>query len=376
MFPAPRAAYIHIPFCRHRCGYCNFTVIANRDDLQADYLSALELEITQSLRAPRSLDTLFIGGGTPTALSVEHLRRLCDMLRQWFSLEDRYEWTIEANPADLNLAKLEVLSAAGVNRISLGAQSFQSAKLQRLERDHCGADVERCVREARSRFDSVALDLIFAVPGESVADWQTDLDQAIRLQPDHLSIYGLTIEKGAIFWNRAARGDLIPIGEEQQRAMYELARTVLVEAGWEHYEVSNYACPGHHCRHNTTYWVGDPYFAFGAGAARYFDGWRETNHRSTRNYLQRMTNGHSPVAEREQLNPEQRAREQLVFGLRMLAGVKRTDFQRRTGFSVDELVGEPLREFVRLGLLDDDGERIMLTRDGLLISDALWPEFL
>jgi oxygen-independent coproporphyrinogen-3 oxidase len=291
MFPAPRAAYIHIPFCRHRCGYCNFTVIANRDDLQADYLSALELEITQSLRAPRSLDTLFIGGGTPTALSVEHLRQLCDMLRQWFSLEDRYEWTIEANPADLDLAKLEVLSAAGVNRISLGAQSFQSAKLQRLERDHCGADVEHCVREARSRFDSVALDLIFAVPGESVADWQTDLDQAMRLQPDHLSVYGLTIEKGTVFWNRAARGDLIPIGEEQQRAMYELARTVLVEAGWEHYEVSNYARPGHHCRHNTTYWVGDPYFAFGAGAARYVDGWRETNHRSTRNYLQRMMNG-------------------------------------------------------------------------------------
>ncbi len=166
------------------------------------------------------------------------------------------------------------------------------------------------------------------------------------------------------------------VGDEAERAMYELAMDELTQHGWEHYEVSNFARQGHRCRHNEVYWVGDEYFAAGPGAARYIDGRREINHRSTTTYIQRVLSGRSPVMESESLSPEDRAREQLVFQLRMLAGVARDRFAARTGFQIDELVGAALRKFTDLGLLEDIGTHVRLTRDGLLISDAMWPEFL
>jgi oxygen-independent coproporphyrinogen-3 oxidase len=218
--------------------------------------------------------------------------------------------------------------------------------------------------------------LIFGVPGESTALWASDLQQAMDLQPDHLSIYGLTFEKGTTFWGRLLRGVLTPIDEETQRQMFELAMDRLVEGGWKHYEVSNFARPGHRCRHNEVYWRGDSYFGFGPGASRYVDGCRETNHRSTTTYLRRVFSGESPVAESEQLAPLDRAREQLVLGLRMMSGVSRKEFFSRTGFDLEAIAGEPLRKFLNLGLLQEHNGCLRLTREGLMISDALWPELL
>lgn len=371
----PRAAYVHVPFCRRRCGYCNFTVVAARDDLVADYLRAVELELRQ-LQKQHEVDTLFFGGGTPTQLSPAALDRLCRLAREWFPLAAGYEFSVEANPADLNEDRLAVLQGAGVNRLSLGGQSFDDRKLEALERDHRSRQLQRTLDRCRPPFASLALDLIFAVPGETLATWTADLRAAVAASVDHISTYGLTYEKGAAFWGRRQRGLLQPVDEELERAMYEAAIDVLTAAGLEHYEVSNFARPGHRCRHNEVYWRGQSYFAAGPGAARYVDGWREMNHRGTTTYLKRILAGQSPVAERERLPPSEAARERLVFGLRMLEGVERSSFAAETGFEIDALVGPALRRFVDQGLLEDTGGRVRLTRAGLPVSDALWPEFL
>ncbi len=348
MQAAPRAVYAHVPFCRHRCGYCNFTVVAGRSDLQAAYLHAVAQEI-QTLSPPHPVDTLYVGGGTPTELDTPQLARLCDLLRRGFPPQSGFEWTIEANPHGLDRTRLDVLRAAGVNRISLGVQSFDARKLQLLERDHRAADVERLYPRVRDCFPSVSLDLICAVPGESLADWQTDLRAALALSPDHLSIYGLTFEKGTTYWGRRLRGQLIPVDEETQRAMLEVTWDTLAAAGWEHYEVSNFARPGHRGRHNEVYWKGESYFAVGPGASRYVDGRRETNHRSVTTYLRRMQAGQSPVADTDELAPADRAREMLVFRLRMMEGITRQEFLHRTGFALDALAGAASAEIHRAG---------------------------
>jgi oxygen-independent coproporphyrinogen-3 oxidase len=218
--------------------------------------------------------------------------------------------------------------------------------------------------------------MIFATPGETLTDWAADLDAALTLEPEHVSTYGLTIERGTTFWGRRLRGELVEVDEETQRDMYLLAIDRLASAGLAQYEISNFARPGCRSRHNEAYWLGDGYYGYGPGAARYVDGVREINHRSTTNYLNRVLSGVSPVAEREQLDPERRARELLVFGLRRIDGIQRTAFAERTGLEVDQLVGRPLKKFVELGLLVDVDGRIQLTREGLLVSDAIWPEML
>ena len=372
---APRAAYVHVPFCHHRCGYCNFTLVAGRDDLVGDYLRAIAAEIATT-DGSEEVDTLYFGGGTPTYLKPDQLRRLTSDVVRRHPLAPGYEFTIEANPADVDAPMIDALSALGVTRLSLGGQSFRTEKLQLLERDHEGIDIQPVVVAAHVAKMQVALDLIFATPGETLGEWAADLEAAIEIEPDHVSTYGLTFERGTAFWSRKQRSELAEVDEELQRDMYALAIDRLAAAGYEQYEVSNFARPGCRSRHNQVYWSGDGYFAYGPGAARYVDGVRETNHRSTTTYLNRVLAGESPVAEREELSPEARARELLVFGLRRIEGVSRRQFRNRTGFECGDLVAAPLRKFIDLGLLADDGERIRLTREGLFVSDAMWPEML
>lgn len=374
-FAPPRAAYVHVPFCRHRCGYCNFTVVAGRDDLVEAYLQAIARELSW-LDTPREVDTLFIGGGTPTHLSCVQLRQLCTTATQWFPLAEGHEFSVEANPLDLTLEKADLLASCGVNRISLGAQSFSASKLALLERDHRAEQVVTAFEVARESMRSVSIDLIFGAPGESQESWENDLRLALDLSPDHLSTYGLTFERGTSFWSRLQKSELSQVAEEDERRMYLAAIDLLTQAGFEHYEVSNFAKPGHRCRHNEVYWAGHTYFAAGPGAARHVDGRRETNHRSTTTYLNRVLADQSPVAESENLNPEDSARERLVFGLRRLEGVDQRSFAAATGFEIDQLVGKSLAELVSTNLLEDTGSRIRLTRQGLLVSDSIWPTFL
>ena len=372
---APRSAYIHVPFCRHHCGYCNFTLVAGRDDLIEAYLEALAKELSW-LERPYEVDTLFLGGGTPTHLPPDELVELLKLAQRWFPLAAEHELSIEANPVDLDDVRCEVLAAAGVTRVSLGIQSFRAEKLQALERDHRQAEIFSALAKARKLARSVSLDLIFAAPGETLKQWRQDLETAVSLQPDHISTYGLTFERGTPFWSRLSRGELAEAQEETQAQMYELAIDLVTAAGYEHYEVSNFARPGHRCRHNEAYWTGRSYFAAGPGAARYLGGRREMNHRSTITYIQRVLSGQSPVAESEELSPEGRARERLVFALRRLEGISLAAFERETGYAAESLVRRPLERFLTQGLLEQSCDNLRLTRRGLLVSDALWPAFL
>ena len=371
----PRSAYVHVPFCRHRCGYCNFTLIAGRNDLVGQYLEALSSELS-ALKSPRPVDTLFLGGGTPTHVATADLKRLLQVVRKWFPLKANAEFSIEANPSDITVDKLCTLVDAGVNRLSLGVQSFNLSKLEVLERDHTASTIRHSVDLVQQYFDNFSLDLIFGVPGESLDTWNADLSAAIAISPHHVSTYGLTFEKGTLFWNRQRRGELLPISEKSDRAMFETAIDMLTSAGFEHYEISNFAISGNQCRHNQVYWVGGEYYAAGAGAARFVDGQREINHRSVSTYIKRVLGGGSPVAERERLNDEDAAREQLVFGLRRIEGIDTAEFESLTGCTIESLVGEHLHRHLELGLFEHVRGHLRLTREGIMVSDSIWPDFL
>ena len=219
---AKRSAYIHVPFCRHRCGYCNFTLVAGRDDLIQDYLRALSIELSW-LETPRAVDTIFVGGGTPSHLSVDQLEKFFDILRHWFILPEGNEFSVEANPNDISYEKIDLLRHRGVNRLSLGVQSFDESKLRILERDHDSTTIFKCIEICRSKLDNLSLDLIFGVPGETIEVWKTDLDSAIELPITHISTYGLTFELGTRFWSRMNKCELKAIDEESERSMYETA---------------------------------------------------------------------------------------------------------------------------------------------------------
>lgn len=367
-FPEPRAVYVHVPFCAHRCPYCDFTLVAGRDDLVGSYLDALEREMSP-LGSPRDVDTIFFGGGTPTHLSPAQLDRLFSIVLRWFRLADGYEFTVEANPAGLSKDKVDVLADYGVNRVSLGVQSFDQKVLSLLERDHRREGVIRALERLRPRFANISLDLIFGVPGQTLDLWRDTLQQAAEFSPQHISTYGLTFEKGTSFWRRREKGQLVEASEELERDMYAVAMDELSEAGFEQYEISNFAQPGFRCRHNEVYWKGLPYYAFGPGAARYIDGRRETNHRSVLTWLNRVLAGESPVGESEQISEEERARELLILGLRRCEGICRKDFRNRTGYDVDQLAGDMIVRHCLYGLLEDDNQHVRFTREGRFLAD-------
>jgi oxygen-independent coproporphyrinogen-3 oxidase len=371
----PQSAYVHVPFCVHRCGYCNFTLVARRDDLIPRYLEAVERELT-TIGESRSIDTLFFGGGTPTHLPAAALERLCRSVLRQFPLQTGYEWSVEANPADLDPERIAVLREHGVTRVSLGVQSFSAEKLSLLERDHRRDDIVRAVELLRPWVNSLAIDLIFGTPGETLDGWRDDLRAALALQPDHVSTYGLTFERGTTFWSRKLRGELRPADEDVERAMYETAIETLTAASFEHYEVSNFARAGHRCRHNERYWDGCEYYAIGPGAARYVDGRREINHRSTTTYIERVLAGQSPIADHETLSAEDLAREAFVFGMRRLQGIDVGVFNARYDVDVRQLFARELSKYAQLGMIVVDNNNVRLTRAGLFVSDAIWPDFL
>lgn len=370
-----RSAYIHVPFCVHRCGYCDFTLVAGRDELMADYLRAIEIELSRVEDRPR-LDTLFFGGGTPTHLPADSLRELIEWIRSRFELAPDVEFSVEGNPADLSDETLAVLVEAGVNRLSLGAQSFDDTMLKTLERDHEAADIADCIERARADIPNISLDLIFAVPGQTLELWRRTIDQAISLQPTHLSTYGLTFEKGTAFWTRRQQGELQQADEELERDMYALAMDSLEAAGLAQYEISSFARPGFRCRHNQVYWNGGEFFGFGPGAASYLDGQRILNHRSVTTWLKRTLAGESAVGETETLSPEDRARELLVLGLRQTEGVEPGEFSQRSGLELSELAGPAVARLLDQGLLDEAAGRIRLTREGRFLADSVAGELL
>jgi oxygen-independent coproporphyrinogen-3 oxidase len=338
-------------------------------------LQALELEL-ERLSTPQEIDTLFVGGGTPTHLPPAELQRLLQLLTSWLPLSPGYEFTVEANPTDVYPEVVDVLTSMGVGRVSLGAQSFDGQKLKLLERNHTCKEIEASAQLLRQAGLHFSLDLIFGVPDESMDKWRTDLDNAIRLEPQHLSTYALTYERGARFWARQKRGELQALSNEAEADLFELAIEQLSQAGFEHYEVSNFARRQHACRHNLNYWQGGTYFAFGPGAASHIAGRRRVNHGSTTTYLRRMLANESPIAESELLSDQESAQERLVFGLRQLAGVAAPQFLAETGYTIDDLAGKAIERLVAADLLEWENERLRVTHAGLLVCDAIAAELL
>lgn len=379
----PKSAYIHVPFCSRRCGYCNFTLVTGRDDLIDAYLDALEQELTLTLDSPRSVETIFVGGGTPTYLPPRALRRFLELVTYWFKLPQNSEFSIEANPLDCTPDLIRLLQDFGVGRISLGGQSFSDRKLVALERDHTGHQLREALERCCQAIPQTSLDLIFASPGERLEEWDQDLSCALNYPIQHLSTYGLTVERGSAFYGRVLRDVLSEVDSDTQLAMYELSIAKLLAAGWEHYEVSNFAHRGQRCRHNENYWLGNPWWAFGPGAASFLPAHngtmtRRVNHRSTTTYIQRIRRGESAVAEHEELSREQCLRERLVFGLRQRAGVSLTTLSEDWGRPVRPLFEPSLTRFIDQGWLqlNEQTQQLSLTHQGLLISDSLWPDLL
>lgn len=373
----PRTAYVHVPFCAHKCGYCDFASLAGSDHLADRYLEALERELA-TLGTPQSLDSLFIGGGTPTRLDHAQLAKLLSLVKRWLPLQSEdAEWTVEANPGTIDREKVKILRDAGVNRVSLGAQSFRPASLTVLERNHEPAEVARAVVLVAPHFRRWSLDLIFGVPGSSLSDWETDLQAALALGPDHLSCYGLSFEKGTRLDAQRRRGEVLPLEDDVEREMFAHTMQRLAAHGFRQYEISNYARPGQESTHNLAYWANDAYFGFGLGAARYVRGVRSINTRDLPAYLKRVEAGADATGPTEQLDPEPRARETAVLMLRRThLGLQRADFQDRTGFSIDELAADAIERNQRRSWLDDDGQRLLLTTAGKFYADSVCGDFL
>ncbi|QDV19850.1 Oxygen-independent coproporphyrinogen-III oxidase-like protein [Gimesia panareensis] len=371
----PSSAYIHVPFCQHRCGYCDFTLVARKDHLIDDYLAAMEQQLA-TVEPGIELQTLFLGGGTPTHLSIEQLERLFAAILSRFQLSDDCEFSIEANPLNLCIDKIDFLQQSGVNRVSLGVQSFHSEILTFLERDHQPEQIFEIVQNLRDRIPNTSLDLIFAVPGQSLQNWQDSLADAVGLGIPHLSTYGLTIEKGTSFWSRQQSGLFDLPADELAGTMYEYSLEYLSSQGLQHYEISNFARPGFECRHNEVYWTGHPYFGFGPGAASYLKGVRRQNHRSVATWLKRIAAGESPISEEEELDPESRAREAVIFGLRRRVGIDLADFESRYGFTLDELAETAMEKNITAGLLEQTETHLRLTQAGCLLADSVVIDFL
>ena len=376
-WPTTSAAYIHIPFCRHRCGYCNFSVITQRDDLIDDVLHAIDVELAVLDRP--LLNTLFVGGGTPTHLDCHQLERLLKNLtvRFHFPADRRdFEWTMEANPEDITENKLELLAEYGVNRLSLGVQSFHPKKLSILERSHTAEQAADVIHKTSKYIPNISLDLIFGAPGELLDWFQEDLTTALSLPIKHLSTYALTYEKGTSFWSRRLHGRLQSMDEELEVDLYHAARDLTAKAGMTHYEISSFAHPESMCRHNLQYWQGQGWYAAGPGATRFVNGSRTTNHRSTTTYLKKIRHQDGPIAEREDLSPREYAKELMAFGVRMLAGVDLEQINNRTGLDMDHLFRDQIQKLLHSGMIVKTLGGYRLSEHGLLYADSVAAKFL
>ena len=380
----PRAVYVHVPFCQHRCGYCDFTLVANRDDLVDQYMNALSNELAQ-LGETCVVDSIFVGGGTPTHLSPAHLEQLLNLIADGFTLTTGGEYTFEANADGLSDDKLNVLRNGGVNRISLGVQSFDADVLGTLERTHTPKQAEDAVIRAQQRIPNVSLDLIFGVPGQSEDSWRRTLVTATRLPIQHLSAYGLTFEKGTTFYRRRSQNEFQLASSETERRQYAAAMLLLQDAGCEQYEISNYARPNARCRHNEVYWDASEYFAFGPGAARYVNRTRSTNSRNVTRWIKSWLQNEPLLQDHEQLSATDRAREAVLLGLRRNKGIPQRAFRQRFGCTVRSLAPEALMRHLEQGLLEltpasnrsaDTESWLRLTEEGRFFADTVVVDFL
>ena len=380
---SPRALYVHVPFCRSLCGYCDFYSDVLDPAAVRPLVDALLCELAgQAAAQTLRFDTIYVGGGTPTVLPTPELHRLLSGLRDHAASPDETEFTVEANPATVTDEVAAVLVGAGVNRVSLGAQSFDASELHLLERTHRPEQVAETVAICRrAGIRNVNLDLIFGVPGQTPASWLRSLRVALALEPQHMSCYGLTYEPGTPLRERLDAGLVSRVDEDVDAEMYELAQGTLSAGGLEQYEISNFARPGRECRHNLRYWHNEPYLGIGPAAVGFIDETRYKNIADTAAYVRAIGEGRSPWCEQERLPPDRRARETAMLELRLTAGIDRRRFAERYGTDPAVLFADAIERHVAAGLLSTGEDSlcpsaIRLTRAGLLVADTVMADFL
>jgi oxygen-independent coproporphyrinogen-3 oxidase len=362
--------YVHIPFCPQVCPYCSFAVTAPRPRLHQRYAQAVCAEIRRSshLAARGPLDTVYFGGGTPTLLTPELLGRILREIGDGLGIKADAELTVEANPELADIPRFAALRELGFNRLSLGVQSFGAPSLGRLGRRHTPAQAEAaCLAARQAGFENLSLDLIFAIPGAPAEEWARSLERAIALGPEHISTYALTVEEGTPFAKQERHGRLFPVPEEEQAQAYEWGALRLEEAGFEHYEVSNFARPGFRSHHNWGYWHGGQYLGVGLAAHSLMGGRRSWNQRRLQDYLEAVEAWRSPEAGAEELDAASARDEALWLGLRTSEGIAlHPALEGRARF----------RALVEAGYLELRGERVGLTRRGFVLADALGVELM
>ena len=370
----PTSAYVHIPFCTQICYYCDFSKVFIKNQPVDSYLEHL-LEEFRSYDIQK-LRTLYIGGGTPTALSAPQLEVLLDGLTKNLDLSVLEELTIEANSGDLDADKIAVLKQSPVNRVSLGVQTFDDKMLKKIGRSHLEKDIyENIDRLKLAGFDNISIDLIYALPGQTMDQVKENVAKAISLDIPHMSLYSLILENHTVFMNRMRRGKLPLPKEELEAEMFEYIIAELEQAGFEHYEISNFSKPGFESRHNLMYWDNAEYYGIGAGASGYVDGVRYKNHGPIRHYLRAVEAGDARITE-EHLSQKEQMEEEMFLGLRKKSGVSMARFEEKFGRSFEGLYGEIIRDLVQQGLMQIDGDRVRMTKRGLFLGDTVAERFI
>ena len=370
----PTSAYVHIPFCTQICYYCDFSKVFIKNQPVDSYLEHL-LEELRSYDIQK-LRTLYIGGGTPTALSAPQLEVLLKGLTKKLDLSVLEELTIEANPGDLDSDKIAVLKNSAVNRVSLGVQTFDDKMLKKIGRSHLEKDIyENIDRLKLAGFDNISIDLIYALPGQTMEQVKDNVAKAIGLDIPHMSLYSLILENHTVFMNRMRRGKLPLPKEELEAEMFEYIIAALERADFEHYEISNFSKSGFESRHNLMYWDNAEYYGIGAGASGYVNGIRYKNHGPIRHYLNAVEEGNARITE-EHLSQKEQMEEEMFLGLRKKSGVSMTRFEEKFGRSFDGLYEETIRDLVQQGLMQIDGDRVRMTKRGLFLGDTVAERFI
>ena len=358
--------YVHIPFCKSKCNYCDFNSYAGMLDLQDAYADAVCREIHKKVRGI-SADTVYFGGGTPSVMDISNNIKILNEIKQNFCVEENAEITIECNPATIDEDGFKVLKEAGFNRISLGAQSANDKILKILGRAHSFDNFKSCFYAAREAgFNNISADIMFALPSQNIDDLQNTLSEVTALGMEHISCYALKIEEGTPFYNM----NLSVAGDDLSRDMYDLCVKFLEERGYTRYEISNFATAGYESRHNNKYWKCKDYIGLGAGAHSCFDGERCSNVCGIKNYIDTQT-----VEEKRVLTREDKISEFIFLGLRMTKGISEDEFKRRFDISIDEKFGYQLDKFEKMGCIIRDKGRIKIAPDFLYVSNAILSEF-
>lgn len=373
------AAYIHIPFCQQICHYCDFNKFFLKDQPVNEYLNSLENEIILTLKEvpTQKLQTIFVGGGTPTALSESQLVLLCEMIQNQLPYDQETEFTFEANPGDLNLKKFEILKDAGVNRISFGVQTFNEDLLKRIGRTHRPSDVFQSIEWAKmAGFENISVDLIYGLPGQTLTQFEETLETAFSLNIPHFSGYSLIIEPKTVFYNLMRKGKLPLVGEDMDAKMYGLLIDKMEQNGYQQYEISNFSKEGFESKHNLTYWNNDWYYGFGAGAHSYVNGYRRANYGPLRKYMDPISNNELPLLENHLVTKQEQMEEEMFLGLRKTKGVSISRFEEKFGVSAVSYFSEQLKELQERKWIIIDEDSIFLTKQGRFLGNEVFQYFL